>query len=509
MKKRILGSMVAAGLLSATTLRAMSLASDGSGQVLLFPYYTVNGGNQTLVSIVNGTDRGKATRLFFREGRNARVVMELSIYLAPFDAWTGALFDLSPSEGPANLVTVDNSCTVPALRTNTSLPALVNGNRYAPFSNAAYTGTHNDAGSDDPARTREGYFELIEMGEVLEGSRNTLAAIRHNSNGVPANCAQLEEAWAPGGYWQSNSMTDIAPPGGGLYGTVYLVDVLGGTMQAYAADAIDDFSGWTLHLPPGLGQPTLADANTGNFIATISAEVFLDGRPLTLSYPQGARAIDAVSALFMAESIHNDYVTSSSVGGAAEWVITFPTKHFYTDISGSAAIAPFTSVFAANTNQGSAPEDFGVDAWTRAGVKINCIPPYDWSGCVVGVPPPLVPERLNWASNVVGFMQGESIGTGSSILGSTLSISIDPFDSIRDRDADDGAARMAFWAPGLTPDDQRLLRPDVGGRRLRGLPVQGFWVTSYTNGQLTPGVLSNYSDAVRHQTKASLNALPL
>jgi hypothetical protein len=250
MNKQLLGVVMGIGLAMAMPAQAVHLASAGGGQVLLFPYYTVNSDNQSLISIVNSTDRGKATRLLFREGRNSRVVMELSIYLAPYDVWTGAVFNLQEG-GPANLSTRDDSCTVPALRTSASLPELPNGVRYAPFSNAAYTGSADDAGPDDLARTREGHFELIEMGEVTNASFATLDAITHQDDGLPPGCLQLIQAWEPGGYWYTSLNADLTPPGGGLYGTVYLVDALNGTMQALAADAIEGFSKHVLNAPPG------------------------------------------------------------------------------------------------------------------------------------------------------------------------------------------------------------------------------------------------------------------
>jgi hypothetical protein len=506
MKKLLLG--LAASISACMTLpaEAVRLSTDGTGQVLLFPYYTVNSGNQTLISIVNSTDRGKATRLFFREGRNSRVVMEVTIYLAPFDVWTGSVFSTQPNAA-ASLVTLDNSCTVPALKTSSTLPLLSNGLRYASFSNAAYTGNFNDAGPDDLVRTREGHFELIEMGEVTNDRFGTLNAITHAANGVPPGCQNLIQAWEPGGYWLSDQRADLNVPRGGLYGSAFFIDAFGGTMQTVAADALENFSERILHEPPATGRPTLADANTpGAFNAPIvNADVFVDGLSVRLEYPLD-RAIDAVSAVLMADSINNEYVTSANVGGVSEWVITFPTKRFYTDINGTTVIAPFTSVFAANANQGSAPEAFDVDAWTRAGVPINCIPPYDWTDCIIGTPPPIVPDNLNWASNVVGFNQTESIGIGSSILGSTLSFSISPIYNFGGAGGgDDGAARVVFWASELGASNPHQLRPDLSGRRLHGLPVQGFWVASYTNGQLVPGVLSNYSDAMRHQSRVSLS----
>ncbi len=484
---------------------ALQLAEDGSGQVLLFPYYTVNSQIQTLISIVNSTAQGKATRLLFREAQNSRVVFELSIYLAPYDVWTASVFGFSDTNGAANLVTTDNSCTVPAVKTSTTLPALANRNRYMPFSNAGYSGASNDAGADDLSRTREGHFELIELGEVTNASFGTLTAITQQSNGVPPACSNLIGAWEPGGYWLSNPAADMTPPRGGLSGTAYIVDALAGVMQAVAADAIENFSGSILNEPPGQGRPTLAFANTGTSDPLIGASVFVDGAPLALEYPVG-QAIDAVSAVLMADQIHNEFVTAASVGGASEWVVTFPTKHFYTDAPGATAIAPFPSVFAGGIGAGfetGAPAAIGIDAWNRQGLKLDCIPPYDYHGCIIGVPPPSPPLALNWASNVVSFNRELQQPEPSTILGSLLNIEFYLFDTFDGGTHGEGAFRVSFWEQNAT---QHLMRPDNRGRRMRGLPVQGFWVASYTNGQLTPGVLSNYSDAVQHQRHTSIQS---
>ena len=78
MKKNALTNAVIAGIAGAAGIasvaNAVNLNPDGLGQVLIYPYYTVNGGNQTLVSIVNTTEHGKAVKVRFVEGRNSREV---------------------------------------------------------------------------------------------------------------------------------------------------------------------------------------------------------------------------------------------------------------------------------------------------------------------------------------------------------------------------------------------------------------------------------------------------
>ena len=47
---------------------AVNLSQDGLWQVLLYPYYTVEKGQQTVWSIVNSTESGKALKVRFLEG---------------------------------------------------------------------------------------------------------------------------------------------------------------------------------------------------------------------------------------------------------------------------------------------------------------------------------------------------------------------------------------------------------------------------------------------------------
>jgi hypothetical protein len=518
MKVRSLTTAIAGCLITGLGLapgaQAMNLNPLGTGQVLIYPYYTVNAGNQTLITVVNKTDAGKAVKVRFRESRNARAALDFHVYLSPFDVWTAALFSLSDTgpNNPANLITTDNSCTVPRIKGNTTLPALANGNRYVPFLNYSYTGSNDDAGPETLDRTREGYFEMIEMGEVVNRENASLADITH-SGGVPNNCARVIRAWLPAGtnpegvaYWSFNAQRDIDPPQGGLFGTASIVDALAGTMMAYNAEAIDDFSDIAQHTAPAAPAPTLASGRTT--ADTAVAIVFDEGVAVTSTFPQ-SRAIDAVSALFMQDELLNEFATSSSIGGASEWVVTMPTKYAYTDqaIVGTAAIAPFARIFptaASEQNNGIAAVDFRRYFFSREGNTIGSMcDPQGEAGCMGGIsiPPQLgTSARLQqwfWASNVVSFGQFQS-ETTSRILGSPLTVRHQPEDvGIRD-----GWYLNTLYSTHIDSNVDAIhlqrLRPDLAGGIWDGLPIAGFWVVSYTNGQLVPGVLSNYAAAYRH-----------
>ncbi|MBL4661333.1 MAG: hypothetical protein JKY19_13330, partial [Alcanivoracaceae bacterium] len=67
-------------LLFSTQINAVQLSSNGMGQVLIFPYYTVNGGFNTLINLVNRTNEAKALRVRFREAANGREVFTFNLY---------------------------------------------------------------------------------------------------------------------------------------------------------------------------------------------------------------------------------------------------------------------------------------------------------------------------------------------------------------------------------------------------------------------------------------------
>ena len=121
MKKNSLTTALLAGLAGAaglvTTANAVNLNPDGLGQVLIYPFYTVDGGNNTQISVVAASLKKKDVKVRFLEARNSKEVLDFNLYLSPFDVWTGAtisppIVSGSPA-GPGALISNDNTCTVP------------------------------------------------------------------------------------------------------------------------------------------------------------------------------------------------------------------------------------------------------------------------------------------------------------------------------------------------------------------------------------------------------------
>ena len=473
-----LTAVLAALTLASPAALGMVLNPRGTGQVLIYPYYTVNKQQQTLVSVTNTTYQGKVLKVRFREAYNGREVLEFNIFLSAHDTWTGTLFSLSdaglPGTGAAILV-VDKSCTGPNIATVS--PKLPDGRTYQPFLDYAYTGANSDTGPIDDARTREGYFEIIEMAEV---TGNTLTAITP-VDGAPANCAAL---------LSDPPSADLTAPGGGVMGTEAIVNVAQGTFFSANAYAIDGFAKQVLYSPTASLFPDLnnADVSTHGFV---TAYVPIGGSYVQLDYPP-SQAIDAVSALLMGDQIFGEWDNSPSEGAQTDWVITFPTKHYYVDgdaLAGSGqpqSVPPFLFLFgerASGNSFGRSNVSFGSYVFNREGTEIasDPPPPCGFNECPNYYPPVL----FGLETQVVTFPRngnGEILGA----LGSTIETAVLPDFTV------DGAGTANLDT--VTADGHQL-RPDAHGTILRGLPVIGFSVVDYINANVTPGVLANYSGA--------------
>ncbi|HET9032422.1 MAG TPA: hypothetical protein VFN25_05915 [Dokdonella sp.] len=506
MKRNSLTTAVVAGIAGtvgiANIASAVNLNPDGLGQVLIYPYYTVNsngsGDNlQTLFSVVNTTNQGKAIKVRFVEGYNSREVRDFHVYLSPYDVWTANLFKL-PDSDAANLLTDDNSCTVPRIKGSTLPPLkqLPDGRSYLPFTNALFAGANNDGGPTGLERTREGHFEIIEMGTVVDDTNNSLTNITH-INGVPKNCGAIVGAWVaqPPGYWIQDSSTDIEPPTGGLFGSALLVDVQNGVSAGYSADAIEGFVSNgidNLHDVPGNTLPSLA--NIGGSDPTATAYVFDNGKLIQATYGAGSgRKIDAVSALFAHNDIFNEYVLGGGAAATTDWVVTFPTKNFYVDRA-PPALAPFVEVFDGESKvqvglfpydreEGNPSACTGSDADNpNCGV---CFSPCDPGDSTVPV--------LRYEAQVISFQTTADFTADptSPVLGSQLASNVD----VRADFLNNGWMRIA-----LNPSSEsHLMSPSSEGEVFEGLPVTGFAITNYVNANAAPGKLANYSGLWRHK----------
>jgi len=395
MNRKNLTAAVLAGLAGAAglagTAQAVNLNPDGLGQVLIYPYFTSNDGNQTVLSVVNTTDQAKAVKVRFLEGYNSREVLDFNLYLSAYDVWVAGIADV---DGTPNLFIPDTSCTVPYLY-GMGLDA---GMEYGmqPFLPYAYEGKNTDGGPTGIGRAAEGHFEMIEMGTLVDddtayaatkeyparpGAAKAATHVETADGPMPYDCNVLVENWTgyggakphpmagvwydeAGGVGQAHS--DTRRNSGGLFGGAAVINPANGTMFSYDAKAIQGYDKTSdgVHYVPGNANPSL---NSGS---VKTATVFFgvpQNKAVTLSYGSG---VDAVSAVFMHDNMMNTYTVEEDLNAASEFVFSFPTKSFYVD----------TAIVGTYRICEPDPEDVaGCEGWQPGDPYPNIINPEDQS----------------------------------------------------------------------------------------------------------------------------------
>jgi hypothetical protein len=505
MKKKLLPLAMLAGLAGAAgTAQAVHVNSDGLGEVLLYPFYTVEGGQDTYFSVVNTTNTVKAVKVRLLEAMNSAEVIDFNLYLSPHDHWA-AVITADPDGAGAILKTADTSCTVPAI------PAAGVQLRNLLFSNGSGTQNQNaDGGPSGLERTREGYIEVIEMGTLDDNEAEAFgaeAAATHGANGVPANCALLVAAWQEQPLFSGNVVGQWSNPNrnlaafseeltGGLYGYGVLINPVEGTNATYSAVALDDFAALNIHARPGDTAPNLGQAFP-------EADIIEGNQVFNLSFLfSDESGLDAVSAVLMHDAIVNDYVLEPSISAGTDWVVTMPTKRDYVNGQATATL-PFLNIW--NTATGTACEEVQIEYWNREEQQPGT-PPVE--GGVDFSPSPIPEEAqvvgfaLCSEANVISFLSDDVvIEEGEIVSGYVSALNPSSRTQYGFRLAEDfynGWARLTMATDNI--GNERVLTDD-NGVELYGLPVIGFAVQKYTNASLAGvgGEGAFYSGLIDHK----------
>ena len=535
MKKKALPLAVsaAAAVTMSAAHAAMYVNERGTGEALIYPYFSAENGNTTNVNIVNTTGAHKAVKVRILEGENSQEVLDFNLYLSPEDHFSFAI-SADSATGGGQLTTGDNSCTVPAITGAVPFREYL----YAADKAAddATTTTVNEAYDNTSiTRTASGYIEVIEMGQIdssLTAAQAVVGpaldavmdpdydltvaqAMTHGADGVPANCQMLVDAWSTfggatltRGQWNADAQNGnkgtseftAAWNGGGLYGYATIINVPDGSAIGYDAVAIDDLvdadgngiTGAAMHYASATQDPRFTDAAIDN-----ESIVVVNGVSSTLSFAAygGVDGLQALNSTIMATSVQNDYVTDSTIGAETDWVLTFPTKTFH--VTPDPAVEPFNyrwngqtacepSSLASVDREESTPPPTVVNG---GGVDFSPAPP-----STPGTPPGNDDVNLCYEASIVQFG-----GTGSSAVETdSLAIGVSAL-----LDASDGWATLSF-DPAATTTVEPGTRTITGAganntsTTMTGLPVVGFAVQKYVNN--TVGAGANYAMATEHKT---------
>jgi hypothetical protein len=346
--------------LGATDAVGFQMAESGPGHVLVVPYFTAQGGQMSVLHLVN-TDavNGKAVKVRYRGAGNADTLLDFVVLLSPGDVWTGAVN--AGGDGRAQITTNDNSCTTPRL--TKSQPQ--------PFFTARLNPQWTLA--EQVNNTREGYIEAIVMADIpsnlvygTSGQANSplYTAIKHIAGVAPCTSSVLDAALLNDTSSEAEAASrGWATPSGGLMGSWYIIDVPGSTTFSGSATAFtavnsagqsargnyvlfpqsdeavaqpERFTADPLLVSAGLaGRSKTVDGVLSDLTTAPALQAqFSDLPDLSTPYYFPASAANArrtagdLTQTLAVKSVKNQYALDPSISAKTDWVLSMPTMRY-------------------------------------------------------------------------------------------------------------------------------------------------------------------------------------
>ena len=444
---------------------ALRLAPEGIGHILMVPYYTAQGGNATFLNIVNTDEtNGKVAKVRFRGASNSDDVFDFLLFLSPGDVWTG-MVTKDAATGLANLSTPDNSCVLP------QEVKAVGGNKFITrrLDKKSLNGM--------AAETREGYVEVLNTADLVEGS-SMYKTTKHDANGnVVCDPAKLDiyfdqkESPLAGKEFMTVSeaaSVGLSFPTGGLFANWTILNLndaaaWGGAAAAVTAESavgvaakgnmvlfnqsVGDVKDATNIDTGGVGRGTGAELTADPLMKARAADatgglVKLQHYDLpdlstpylaatTLAAAQAENLTTQLSKTF----IKNEYIVSDSVNASTDWVFSMPTRRYATAVNyGTGNNGTASVVFngannkyfnADNTKLASSPSKFERVACVDVASTFTYYDrseqkPDDEGGLVISPDQPDVQEAVDFCGEAGVW----SIGAGDDVAGSSLHAAI-------------------------------------------------------------------------------------
>lgn len=553
---KLVAALAAVGLVGGASAQqantAIALNPDGLGSDLIYPFYSVQNGNATLLSVVNTTDQGKIVKIRFREYANSEDVRDFNIYMSAKDVWTAAVLPVGSNgitgtggftgtgAGAAMVVTQDTTCTAPNKNNWQDVSADFGGvPTYAvPFSKGDYephdNSTRGSNATQTLERTTRGYFEILEQATVPVGS-TMYSRIDHRVSGQGGrpNCNALHSVTTPSlltNYsYTAYPGTTLTAPSGGLFGSVAWLSLGNGASTAISASALNGRAVLATVYAPGNELPNFIDHGSSRAAVTTADRVVIAdfaNSPTATGYPSSVVTAWAASAPFFATNVQGEYFYSDDLAGATDWVVTMPNKRHFVTYAGTlgipfqandvlaaanSTVPPFATTSywrtASGTLQYTAPVPLGAVAYDREEAT------FTQPGCLFSPCDRTIAETnaLPHESNVVSFgPTGQSSTAASGALNANNALWL--------LGQQQTPTVRGGWLDLSFTNTRPVVGSVVGGVVLstgasltssapvtfNGLPVIGFQVTSAKS--LQPGgVRDNYRHSSNLALKKSVN----
>lgn len=542
MKKSLSQAIALATLMgSAAVAQAASVNPDGIGGALVYPLYTVNDGNTSLVSVVNtSSTEYKAVKVRFVEAKNSAEVLDFHLYLSPNDVWSGTIV---PTATGAKLVSNDKSCIAGVSANDGTFPkdGLPFSTEQITMDEARLAPANRSTDAEKAARVRVGHFEAIEMGNIGAGTptvqpapAKTLRAAILHTNGVPGGCDVVTSWWKndlgmlAGTDDRTNKLGtaavgEVTAPTGKLYGTSGIVNVVAGWAASYdavalinaaapgAAGADTNFYTAAQHPRPGSIYPHLGTVDAASVAAQDhTANTSTAGAGVTFVVPSDTRLDEVTEALEVA-GIYNDYYVEPALDAGTELVVTFPTKRFYTfetvDADDATAVAKryiytnsaydFGGAYANNGGPTGATAPEGADWATTVATGASAFETR-WNHVaktarVAFVSPTLYGKDEQEVKANDGFISPRPIVAGEIDLNYEANvIALNGSNAL----GTNGLVSVSVDTPFM----EGWLRLNRVGTPAAAVPAVGFGVITTKNGVSADGALRNFAQTFKHKT---------
>ncbi|MDG1945926.1 MAG: hypothetical protein P8J17_16825 [Halioglobus sp.] len=172
-----------AGIVNAQTLAD----NAGLGNLGIVPYYTVNSGYTTGVSVINTSPNTQVVKVRLRRAVDSMDALDFNVVLSPFDVWTGYV-QQEPFNGEEfneiRFYSNDKSCVVPDF-TNENYFLMPETFRVG---------------------AEEGYIEIMGMASPLDEIQPIAISALHGPDGIPADCDRVRD-----NFFAGTTATDYYP----------------------------------------------------------------------------------------------------------------------------------------------------------------------------------------------------------------------------------------------------------------------------------------------------------
>lgn len=361
MKKSTLALSIAAaigsfGLVGAANAQ-MKVNGDGIGQQLVFPYFTAQGDNATMLSITNtDTINGKLVKVRFRGAANSDDLFDFQVLMSPGDMWTASV-SKDAATGLAKLSTSDVSCTIPA------------------SVNATFSTARLDPSATDAVKaqgTREGYVEVINMGDISAAKYNALSAlattaaatslfktVKHVAGVAPCSADVLKEKLSTASGTTGNAVTtaELVAPTTGLTGDWIILNQANTAAWSGSATALNATAGpanavfWpqTAGTPTGFTVQAFDAAGTQTTAASTgftADPLFTKGvvaiqnfdlpdmsTPYDTNLTTAVAQADSATAALAVSTVSNQFVTSDAIAAVTDILMSQPTRRYHVAVN--------------------------------------------------------------------------------------------------------------------------------------------------------------------------------